>query len=218
MTPTLWILLLWLGFGASHIGLASHRLRPKLVARLGEGPYAALYSLVALAFFVPLVWVYMTHRHEGGWLWLVALGPTTRGAIYAGMTIAWILIVAGAIDPSPVAGGSTEPRSVQHLTRHPVFMGVGLVGLLHLVASTAATDLAFFAGLPLFALLGCWHQDRRKLATGDADVARFHAATPFLPFSGRATWRGVREIPVAALVGGVAVTVALRLLHHVLFW
>ena len=45
--PALEIAALWAAFAATHMGLSSQRLRPKLVARLGLG-FQGVYSLVAL--------------------------------------------------------------------------------------------------------------------------------------------------------------------------
>jgi uncharacterized membrane protein len=116
-----------------------------------------------------------------------------------------------------MAGGDTTVRGLHRLTRHPLFMGLGLFGLLHVVPNGFASDVAFFAGFPIFAVLGCRHQDQRKLATGDEAFRRYHAETPFLPFSGRETLRGLRELSPLALAGGVGATVLLRLFHAQLF-
>lgn len=221
MAATLAVVALWLAFAVSHMGLSSQGLRPRLVARLGEQPFAGVYSLVAFVFFVPLVWVYLENRHAGPLLWSVALGPAARWGLYAAMALGWILVVAGVVQPSPASlagGGDTRVRGVHRLTRHPVFMGTGIFGALHCIPLGFASDLAFFAGFPLFALVGCAHQDRRKLASGGDAYRAWHAETPFLPFTGRDTLRGLRELPPAAVAGGIALTVALRLLHGPLFW
>ncbi len=65
MTET-WILIaLWLAFGATHIGLSSVRFRPRLHAALGERSFLGVYSLIAFATFVPVVWYYFAHKHAG---------------------------------------------------------------------------------------------------------------------------------------------------------
>ena len=69
---------LWLLFAATHMGLSSLRVRPRLVAALGPGPFAGLYSLLALAIFIPLVWVYLNDRHAGPLLWALPIGPLLR--------------------------------------------------------------------------------------------------------------------------------------------
>lgn len=218
---TLAIGLLWLAFAATHMTLSSRRLRPTLVARLGEQRFLGVYSAIAFATLVPLVWVYLVNRHEGPLLWLVPLGAIARWALYLGMGVGFTLLVCGLLQPSPALvgrEGRDEIRGVHRITRHPVFMGAGIFGLLHLPVNGFASDVAFFAGFPLFAVVGCLHQDRRKLATAGDGYRAWHAHTPFLPFTGRGTGRGLRELPPAGVAGGIALTVALRLLHGPLFF
>jgi hypothetical protein len=52
MTPSFTVGLLWLVFGGTHVGLATRTVRGRLVARLGENGFTALYSVVAVASFV----------------------------------------------------------------------------------------------------------------------------------------------------------------------
>ena len=136
------------------------------------------------------------------------------------MGAAFVLVVGGLVEPSPamIGGGATRVRGIHRITRHPLFMGLGLMGLLHLPWNGHASDVAFFAGLPVVAILGCAHQDRRKLASAGADYRAWHAETPFLPFTGGATLRGLAELRPLSLVIGVAVCIGLRLLHGPLFW
>jgi len=213
------VLVLWITFAATHVGFSSRPLRSRLCAALGAAGFQGLYSLVALATFVPLVWFYFQHKHAGPLLWQLPLGALGRGALYVGMGVAFVLITAGLATPSPAALGSrtTGVRGVHRITRHALLMGLGLFGLLHLVANGFASDVAFFAGFPLFALVGCWHQDQRKLASGDPTFRAFHAQTPFLPFTGSETWRGLRELPPAVVGVGIGVTVLLRWIHPWVF-
>jgi len=223
MTAACTVLVLWITFGATHVGLSSRALRPRGVSALGPAGFQALYSLVAFATFVPLVWFYFRHKHAGPLLWQLPLGGLGRSAVhfalYLGMGVAFVLMTAGLVTPSPAALGSrtTGVRGVHRITRHALFMGLGLFGLLHLVPNGFASDVAFFAGFPLFALVGCWHQDRRKLAGGDPAFRAFHAETPFLPFTGPETWRGLREIPPAVVLAGIGVTWLLRWIHPWVF-
>jgi uncharacterized membrane protein len=224
MTPTAGIALLWLLFAATHMGLSSRSLRPRLVAALGERGFLGAYSLVAIAIFTALLWLYVANRHQGALLYTPpALGAAGLWLLYAMQAVAWTLVVAGAATPSPVALGPPESRrrrepvGVQRLTRHPVFMGLGLFGALHLLVMGHVSDVAFWAGFPLFALAGCLHQDRRKLASLGEDYRAWHAATPFAPFTGRETLRGLREIPPLVIALGIALTAGLRWLHGPLF-
>jgi uncharacterized membrane protein len=215
MSPTLMIVLLWLGFAGSHLLLSHVPVRQRLVERLGETPFRGLYSLVAFAFFIPLVVVYFRHKHAGEWLWSLPHTPALVWTVYVGMGIAFVLIVASLIRPSPAAvvPGDPQPSGVYRITRHPLLMGLGLFGLIHLPLNASTADVAFFGGYPLFAVVGAMHQDRRKLSTDGARYRAFYEATPFLPFTGRATWQGIREVLPTVAPVGVALTVVVRWFH-----
>jgi len=222
MPAWLAIALLWTLFAATHMALSSTTWRPRLVAALGERAFLGLYSLVAFATFVPLVWYYMGHRHEGALLWALPIGTAGLWALYAGQAVAWTLVVAGLATPSPATVGlpesrrPTEPRGVHRITRHPLFMGVGLAGLLHLPVNGFASDVAFWLGFPVFAVVGCAHQDARKRRT-QVGYAKWVEKTPFLPFANADAIRGLREISRLIVAIGISSTAALRIIHGPLF-
>jgi uncharacterized membrane protein len=215
MSPAARIALLWAGFTLTHVGLSSLPVRARLAARLGERAFQGVYSLVALAFFVPLVATFFAHKHDGRWLWVFTRGPALDWTLYVGMAIAFVLVVASLIRPSPagVVPGDPTPRGVYRITRHPLVMGIALFGALHVLPNGTTGDVAFFGGFVVFGLIGAWHQDRRKLALGVPGFAAFHAATPFLPFTGRETLRGLRELSPAVVGAGIVLTAAVRWFH-----
>lgn len=219
MDATIVVLLLWLGFAVTHIGLSSARIRPFLVSRLGENAFRGVYSLIAFAFFVPLIWFYFTHKHAGPWLWTLPRGAPLLLIMYVGMAVAFVLLIASLVRPSPgsVVPGNPTPRGAQRITRHPLFMALGLFGLLHLLPNSSTADVAFFGGFTLFALVGSWHQDQRKLAEAPASYRPFYQHTPFLPFTGSATLQGVRELSPMLIVAGIVATLIIRYFHAALF-
>ena len=219
MSPTLSIVLLWLAFTATHLGLASVRVEPKLRARLGDGAFLGLYSVVALVLFVPLVSIYFGNRHAGPWLWSIQPGPVLRALLYLGMTLGMILAVGSLLRPSPasiVPGSSAEVRGVYRITRHPLVLGLAIVWALHLVPNASTADVAFFGGFLLFSLAGAWHQDARKLHAGDAQLREFIAATSFLPF-GRG-FGGLAELSWLVIALGVVAALFARWLHPLPLW
>ncbi len=221
MTPALLIAALWLAFAGSHMALSSQRWRPRIVAALGdERRFQGVYSLIALAIFVPLVTIYFRHKHEGPYLGRLIESPGLRWVMFIGMGAAFALAVAGLARASPasVVPGAAEVCGVYRVTRHPVLMALGLYGLLHLcVAAVNATELAFFAGFPLFVWFGAQHQDRRKLASGGEKFRRFYEATPFVPFARPAgVPAALREQPIPIAIG-VALTAVIRWFHPALF-
>jgi len=207
--------LLWLAFAATHIGLSSRALRARVVAASGAGPFAALYSAIALAIFVPLVWLYFTHKHSGPVLWALPRGPALSWTVYAGMGLALVLFVSSFVQPSPagMAPASLTPHGVERITRHPLVMSFALFALVHLLPNGWASDVAFFGGFVGFALVGAAHQDRRKIAAGPPGYAAFVAATPFIPFTGRDTAKGLRELSPVAVLLGLGLAIAIRYFH-----
>ncbi len=207
---------LWAAFTASHVGLSSLRVRPKLVGALGEVAFLGLYSVVALAIFVPLMWLYFTHKHEGPALWLLPRGPLLSWTLYLAMAVALVLLVASFVNPSPAGmapNASSTPRGVHWITRHPLVMAFVVFALAHLLPNGFASDVAFFGGFAAFALIAAAHQDSRKRVAGPAGYAEFAAATPFLPFTGSRTLQGLRELSPIALGAGVALAILIRFFH-----
>ena len=120
-------------------------------------------------------------------------------------------------NPSMIGAGPGEARGVFRITRHPLFMGIALFAILHLLRNANTADVAFFGGLLAFAVVGSLHQDARKLATGVPGYREFHDATVLVPFTGEGVFQGLRELSPWAIVIGVTLTVVLRVFHGTLF-
>ena len=214
MSPTTSIVLLWTAFVGTHLGLASVRVEPKLRARLGDAAFLGLYSVVALALFVPLMTIYFGHRHAGPWLWVVTVGPVLRALLYLGMTLGLVLAVGSLLRPSPASLVPNAPAAVSgvyRVTRHPLVLGLALVWALHLIPNASTADVAFFGGFLAFSLAGARHQDLRKLHAGDPTIREFIAATSFLPF-GRG-FGGLADLPPLVIALGVVAALGIRWLH-----
>jgi len=215
------ISLLWTAFTATHLGLASVRVEPRLRAKLGDAAFLGLYSLVALAIFVPLMRLYFANRHAGEWLWSIEVGTPLRATLYALMTLGVVMTIGSILRPSPAAltpGASSEVVGLYRITRHPMVMGLALLFALHLVPNASSADAAFFGGFVAFSLAGAWHQDARKLHAPPQGFREFHANTAFIPFS-RAGWlQGLREIPALVWLLGAAASALARWFHPRGLW
>ena len=121
MSATLIIAGWWLLFGGTHVLLSSARVRPRLVDRLGERSFQAVYSLVALASFVPLCVYYGRHKHLGPQLW-VTLEPylLARDFNIGCMLLAFVLLVGGILQrpPSSLLAQGYAP-GLRHDPHHP---------------------------------------------------------------------------------------------------
>jgi uncharacterized membrane protein len=206
-------------FAGTHMVLSSLPVRDKLVSRLGEKTFVALYSLVAFATFIPLVWVYLGNRHGGGLIWSVAAAPGIRSLAMALAVLAFAMIVGGVLHPSPALVGIKEAwgaRGLTRITRHPLFMGIALWSLSHLLLNGFLTDVLFFGGMLAFSLAGAAHQDARKRATEKARLGQFFAETSYWPFGAMLAGRNRliwRELPWISFAAGAAAAVGLYALH-----
>lgn len=229
MEPTTQVLFGWLMFGGTHTLLSHPPIRDRLVARLGDWGFVVLYSLVALATFVPLVWSFFENRVATPIpLPVLVTIPGISWLTVLLMFVALNLMLLGFTSRNPVSTltgpASGDPGSgavgALRITRHPAFMGVALAGLSHLLVNPAAIDRAFFGGMALYSVLGCAHQDWRRRRAGGPELAAFFAETSFLPFVAIARGRNrlvLGELrPIVLAAAGVAFLL-LFFSHHKLF-
>ena len=186
----------WLVFGGTHVVLSSPSMRPKLITRLGDRPFLGVYSLVALATFIPLVTYYAHHKHSGPHLWR-AFGPylLARDLNLALMAFAFVLLVVGLAAPPPssmlASSGAPEAYGVTRITRHPTFAAIFVFGIAHCLMNGYLSDLVFFGGFSVFAWIGAKHQDSRK-SVDIPGYAEFVSTTSFVPFG--AVFNGAQRL------------------------
>jgi uncharacterized membrane protein len=208
-----------IAFVGSH-ELLSHALRKPLVAKLGEGGFAVLYSVVAAA---TLFWaVNAWQRAEPAQLWTAPLWMWSVGSIV--MLIASILFVGSMTSPNPAlpgrgAAANAAPRGVLRITRHPMMWAFGLWAAVHATLSGDKATVLFCFGLGFLALFGASMQDRKKRGQLGAAWAAHEASTSYLPFGaqfgGRSSWSSINPGLVATL-GGVVLWLAATWAHPML--
>ena len=218
-----WIAFWWAMFAATHMVPSAVRVRQRLIARLGEKAFLGLYSLVSLATFIPLVWSYLGSRHTGGLVWNLAAVPGAHALAMILSVVGIAMVVGAELQPSPAQVGAKRAqgsRGLTRITRHPLFMGIAVWALGHLVLNGYATDVLFFGGMLAFSLVGAMHQDARKRATEGERLGPFLAETSFLPFAAvlagrnRVVWS---ELPWAGLAVGAAAAFGVYALHPWMF-
>lgn len=180
-------------FLATHF-VTSTPLRPKLVEAIGEWPYRGIYSLVALATLVWMIWAYATAPHAHLWT-----GPRTPP--YVAMPLAFVLLACGYWRNPTMVGAerllkSDDPaRGVIRITRHPVMWAVMLWAASHIWARGDLKGVVFFGGFLVLAGLGTVLIDSRKRS--NPDWPRFAALTSNIPFlaivqgRNRIAWREI---------------------------
>src|SRR3970040_1984404 len=136
MSAAFWIVFWWGTFAGTHMVLSSPPVRTRLIARLGDKAFLGLYSLIAFATFIPLVWVYLGNRRAAGLVWNLASVPGVRQLAMLLAVLGIAMIVAGVLQPSPALAGMKQAggaRGLTRITRHPLFMGISLWALSHLL-------------------------------------------------------------------------------------
>ena len=203
-------------FLATHF-LSSTPLRGAAVRAIGEWPWRAAYSLVAIATFGWMIWAYNRAPYEPLWTGL-------RHLPAAVMPFAFVLLACGyARNPTAVGAqkllDSAEPaRGMIRITRHPLMWAIILWSLAHALARGDAKSLVFFGGLFALAALGTLAIDRRKAS--HPGWPAFAAATSNIPFVAIAQGRNriaLREIGVLRPALGLVAFAAVFAAHAWLF-
>ena len=219
------ILFWWLLFGGSHILGSTIAVRTYVIGRIGSLGFKALYSLVALATFIPLCRVYLTHKHEGQQLF--AAGDFLQFIAHILMLAAFIVLLQGLATPSPMTTqaeltGTFRPsaKGIQRVTRHPQNFAFALFGLSHLLVNPYAGDWIFFGGFIVYAVASAIHQDKRLAVTGPEQVKQFQADTSAMPFYAILTRKqrfALDEYNTYGMVAAIIIFILLRLYHPVIF-
>ena len=138
---TLLILGLVLFLGVHSVRVLGEDGRNALRARLGEGGYKGLYTLVSLAGFALIVWGYGAARQAPVQLWVP---PVWTRHLAALLTIpAFVLLVAAY-----VPGNSIKAR-----LHHPMVLGIKTWAFAHLLANGMLAQALLFGSFLIWAAL-----------------------------------------------------------------
>jgi len=116
--------------------------RAALIGRIGEGPYKGLYSLVAAAGLVLIVWGFGRYRDAG---YIQIWDPPFAIFHPIALVLLWFALVALAATYSP-------PSRIKSLLRHPMLVAVKLWALSHLLVNGDLGSLLLFGGLLAWAV------------------------------------------------------------------
>ena len=219
------ILFWWLMFGGTHIIGSSIPVRTYLIRRVGNLGFKGVYSLVALATFIPLCYYYFNHKHAGYILY--NSGNFMQLPAQLLMLAAFITLLQGLVSANPMTTQAelsgrfiNSGHGIQRITRHSQNVSFGLFGLAHLLVNPYMGDWIFFGGFIVYGIVSAMHQDRRLRATGPVQVKEFMADTSAIPFAAiiRGKQRfGLEEYYPPALVASTVLFILLKLLHPMLF-
>lgn len=131
-------LVLFLGI---HLLTTMRERRAAMIARLGEGGYKALYSVVSLIGLILIGWGYATYRSTG---WIDVWYPPTglRHLALALMLPAIILVVAAYLR-----------GHIYRVVKHPMLAGVKLWAAVHLLANGDLGSMILFGSFLAWAVV-----------------------------------------------------------------
>jgi uncharacterized membrane protein len=126
-------------FIGSHVFVTLRPQRAALIARLGEGAYKGLFSLVSLIGIILIGYGFARYRAEG---WIDVWYPPhwTRHLTDALVWPAIIFIIAAYI-----------PGQIRRVLRHPMLVGVKLWAVAHLIANGDLGSIILFGSIILWA-------------------------------------------------------------------
>ena len=213
-------------FFVLHVGLAGTKLRDRVIARIGEGPYLGLFSLLSVGGLVALALTYRRARGTAD-LALWSLTPGWRWVALVTVFIAAMFVFIGLTTKSPTTVGQGDAvddpkvvRGIQTVTRHPFLWGVVIWGLTHLAIVGKLAGLVLFGTLALMCLLGTFSIDRKRARALGARWSAYAERTSNLPLAaiagGRAKLR-LREFGLWRPLLAVGLFVGLLLAHAWLF-
>jgi uncharacterized membrane protein len=148
------ILGLVLFLGVHSVRIVADGWRGEQVARLGEGRWKVLYSLVAAAGLALIVWGYGMARAEPAVLFVPA--PWTRHLAALLSALAFVLIAAAYIPGTRIKAA----------IGHPMVAGVKSWALAHLISNGTLADLLLFGAFLAWAVVDFASLRRRDRAQG----------------------------------------------------
>ena len=174
------ILGLVLFLGVHSVSILAPAGRNRLAARMGEGAWKGVYSLVSALGLGLIVWGYGLARENPVLIYSLPGGMRHLAALL--LLPVFVLLIAAYL-----------PGRIQRATKHPMLLAVKLWALAHLLAQSATggslADVLLFGGFLLWAAADRVSLKRRMLA----GQIRF---TPALP--------ATAANDVIAVVGGLA--------------
>lgn len=183
------ILGLVLFLGVHSLRIVADPWRSGMRARLGEGAWKGVYSLLSLAGLVLIVWGYGQARQAPVPLW----PPQAWARHLAGLlTLGAFVLLAAAYVP----GNGIKAR-----LHHPMLLGVKLWAFAHLLANHTLADALLFGGFLLWSV-ACFRTARqRDRAAGTSYPPGSAARTALTVLVGAAAWAGFAMFAHAAWIG-----------------
>ncbi|MGG6463557.1 NnrU family protein [Solilutibacter silvestris] len=145
----LWFLIGLLGFlGLHSVRIVAPGWREARIAAMGEKAWKGIYSLLAIVFFVLMIWGYGQMRQHPVLVWQPPMALRHVGMLL--VVIAFVLIVAAYV----------PNNAIRARLGHPMILGVKTWAFAHLLMSGWLHSMLLFGAFLLWAIIG--FSDMRK--------------------------------------------------------
>ena len=151
---TLLILGLVLFLGAHSVRIVADDWRTKRVAAMGEGPWKAVYSIVAIAGFVLIAWGYGEARTAPTVLYAPPVWTKHLAAL-----LTWPAFVL-------LAASKTPGTRIKAAVGHPMVVGTKMWAFAHLISNGTLADVLLFGSFLAWAVLDYTAARRRDRRAG----------------------------------------------------
>ena len=163
--------------------------RSATIARIGEGAWKGLYSVLSLAGFVLIVWGYGLARQAPVVLWSPPVAVRHVASLLT--LLAFVLLFAAYV-----------PRNaIKAKLKHPMVLAVKVWAFAHLLSNGTLADLLLFGGFLLWAVLDFRSARGRDRAAGTVYPAGTMAGTAGAVVVGVAAWLAFAMYLHAAWIG-----------------
>ena len=146
---------LFLFLGVHSVSIVSRSGRDAMVQKLGEGAWKGIYSLVALAGFVLIIYGYAQAREAPVPLYQLPTGFRHASALL--MLPVFVLLAAAYL-----------PGRIQRAAKHPMLLAVKFWALAHLLANGTLADVLLFGSFLGWAVADRISVKRRGVASPQA--------------------------------------------------
>lgn len=186
---TLLLVGLVLFLGAHSVRIVADDWRTRTKARLGEGAWKGLYTVVSIAGFVLIVWGYGLARQQPFVLWTP---PVAMRHLAALLTLGSFVLLAAAYVPR---------NGLKGRLHHPMVLGVKVWALAHLLANGTLADVLLFGSFLIWAVFSFRVARRRDRVAAPSYPPGNAAGTIGAVLAGVAGWAVFAFWAHEALIG-----------------
>lgn len=173
------ILGLVLFLGVHSVRIVADGWRTQTLARLGEGPYKGIYTLISLLGFGLIVWGFGVAREVPTMLWMPPRGMRHAATLLT--LIAFVLLAAAYV-----------PRNaIKSRLHHPMVLAVKTWALAHLLANGSVAHVILFGAFLAWAVANFIAARKRDRALGTSYPTGTLGGTVATVVAGVALWAAV---------------------------